>query len=61
LLFDAWSIADADLAFALMRLHANGDALPPALASYVTTQWRRPSIAKWVGLARPAPNAVITP
>jgi glutathione S-transferase len=61
LLFDAWSIADADLAFALMRLHANGDALPPALATYAETQWRRPSIASWVGLERPASSAVITP
>jgi len=58
-LFDTWSIADADLTFALMRLHANGDALPAPLASYVEAQWQRPSVAAWVTLARPAPAAVI--
>jgi len=58
-LFDTWSIADADLAFMLMRLHANGDALPAALANYADAQWRRPSVAAWVELARPAPNPVI--
>jgi glutathione S-transferase len=56
----AWSIADADLAFALMRLHANGDPLPAALARYVETAWQRPSIAAWVALERPAPNAVLS-
>jgi glutathione S-transferase len=60
-LFETWSIADADLAFMLMRLHANGDALPAALTSYAETQWKRPSIAAWVGLARPAPNPVLAP
>lgn len=54
-----FSIADADLAFALMRLHANGDALPPALVRYVDTVWRRPSVAAWAALARPATGAVI--
>lgn len=50
---DDWCIADADLAFALMRLHANGDALPPALTRYVEAQWQRPSVARWVELERP--------
>ena len=54
-----WSIADADLAFALMRLHANGDPLPAALVRYVEALWQRPSIAAWVTLERPAPNAVL--
>src|SRR5690242_944731 len=54
-----WSIADADLAFALMRLHANGDPLPPALVRYAEAQWQRASIAGWVALERPAPKAVI--
>lgn len=58
-LFETWSIADADLAFMLMRLHANGDALPASLAAYVEAQWRRPSIATWVGLARPAATPVL--
>jgi glutathione S-transferase len=54
-----WSIADADLAFALMRLHANGDPLPPTLARYVEAQWQRPSIAGWVTSERPATEAVL--
>ena len=54
-----WCIADADLAFALMRLHANGDALPPVLTRYVEAQWQRPSVAAWTRLARPASNPVI--
>jgi glutathione S-transferase len=53
-LFGAWSIADADLAFFLMRLHANGDPLPPGLVRYVEAQWRRPCVAAWTALERPA-------
>lgn len=53
-IFDEWSIADADLAMALMRLVANGDAVPAALRAFVETQWRRPSLASWVALTRPA-------
>ncbi len=52
--FAQWSIAEADLALALMRLVANGDELPLALRDYAETQWRRPSIAAWVALTRPA-------
>jgi len=54
-----FTIADADLAFALMRLHANGDELPPALARYAENVWQRPSVAAWVALSRPATSAVI--
>jgi glutathione S-transferase len=54
-----FSIADADLAFALQRLHANGDELPPVLVPYVETVWRRPSVAAWVALERPATSPVI--
>jgi glutathione S-transferase len=43
-LFGAWCIADADLALALMRLVANGDALPAHLADYAMAQWQRPSV-----------------
>jgi len=60
-LFEEWSIADADLAFALMRLHANGDPLPQNLVGYVETQWRRPSVAAWATLERPAPTTVRSP
>jgi glutathione S-transferase len=42
-----------------MRLHANGDPLPPALVRYAEAQWQRASIAGWVALERPAPNAAI--
>jgi len=55
-----WSIADADLAFALMRLHANGDPLPKELVRYVEAEWQRPSVAAWVTLERPATNTVIS-
>jgi glutathione S-transferase len=53
-LFDAWSIADADLAMALMRLVANGDSVPQPIHDYAWSVWRRPSVAAWVGLERPA-------
>jgi glutathione S-transferase len=53
-LFTEWSIADLDLALALMRLVANGDAVPAALKVYAEEQWRRPSVARWVALRRPA-------
>jgi glutathione S-transferase len=53
-IFDDWSIADADLAMALMRLVASGDAVPSTLRAFVETQWQRASIARWVALTRPA-------
>jgi glutathione S-transferase len=43
-LFDRWSIADADLTLALMRLIASGDPVPPALTEYAARQWARPSV-----------------
>lgn len=52
--FTRWSIAEADLAMALMRLIANGDEVPRPLHDWVEAQWRRPSIAAWVTLPRPA-------
>lgn len=59
-LFEAWSIADADLAFALQRLIANGDELPETVRRYALAQWARPSVAAWTALERPARGAVIT-
>ncbi len=53
-IFDEWSIADADLAMALMRLVANGDAVPSALRAFVDAQRQRPSVASWFALTRPA-------
>jgi glutathione S-transferase len=51
-LFDAWCLADTDLAVMLQRLNLNGDGLPPALQSYAEANWQRPSVQKWVSRAR---------
>jgi glutathione S-transferase len=53
-LFSTWSIADLDLALALMRLVANGDSVPPPLRAHADAQWRRPSVAAWTSRTRPA-------
>lgn len=50
-MFPAFSIADADLALALMRLVANGDTVPAPLERYARAVWERPSIQKYVQLA----------
>lgn len=47
-LFERWSIGDADLALALMRLEANRDPLPAALSDFVRAQWERPSVKAFV-------------
>lgn len=60
-LFGGFSIADAELAFALQRLVANGDALPAPLATYATTQWQRPSVAAWAALERPSSRTELGP
>jgi glutathione S-transferase len=60
-LFETWSIADADLALALMRLVANGDSVPPAIHAYALSVWRRPSVAAWALLERPAKVTVLEP
>lgn len=52
-LFGAWSLADAELAFMLHRLILNGDSVPAALKTWAETEWRRPSVAKFVALERP--------
>jgi glutathione S-transferase len=52
-LFDDWSIADVDLALMLNRLALHGDPLPAPLARYAAAQWSRPSVQRWVKLARP--------
>jgi len=46
---DAWCIADADLALALMRLVASADPLPAELARYAAAQWARPSVQTFLG------------
>lgn len=45
-LFDAWSIADLDLAVMLKRLAL--DDLPDPLRAYADAQWQRPSVQKWL-------------
>ena len=52
-LFDAWCIADVDLAVMLNRLVLNGDAVPARLADYAKRQWERASVQAWVDLPRP--------
>ncbi|WP_081077746.1 glutathione transferase [Burkholderia stagnalis] len=52
-LFGDWCIADVDLAVMLNRLVLNGDPVPTRLADYARAQWERPSVQRWVKLARP--------
>jgi glutathione S-transferase len=47
-LFDAFSIADSDLAMMLMRLIGTGERVPPKVAAFAAAQWRRPSVRAWV-------------
>jgi len=51
-LVGTWSLADADLAFMLMRLVRNGDPVPEHLAGYAERQWARPSVETFVSLPR---------
>jgi glutathione S-transferase len=60
-LFGDFSIADAELAFALMRLVKNGDALPDRLRVYAERVWARPSVARYAALPRPATSSVLGP
>lgn len=46
-LFDAWCIADTDLAMMLQRLNLNGDPMPAKLKAFAEAQWKRPSVVKW--------------
>jgi glutathione S-transferase len=51
-LFAEWCMADAELAFILHRLILNGHDVPARLREYAVAQWKRPSVAEWVGHAR---------
>jgi glutathione S-transferase len=53
-LFATFSIADADLAFMLMRLVANEDEVPSDLRAWAERQWRRPSVHAFIAIVRPA-------
>jgi glutathione S-transferase len=50
-MFATWSIADADLALALMRLVKNGDPVPEHIRAYAEAQWARPSVRAYVDRA----------
>jgi glutathione S-transferase len=53
-LFEAWCVADVDVAVMLQRLNLNGFVLPAGLKGYAERQWNRPSVAKWNALPRAA-------
>jgi glutathione S-transferase len=57
-LFDAWCIADADLALALMRMVSADDELPAHLTAYARTQWARPSVTRYLEYAHAARGSV---
>ncbi len=46
-MFKDWSIADADLALALMRMIASQDHVPEHLISYALAQWDRRSVKRF--------------
>jgi glutathione S-transferase len=52
-LFDAWCIADTDLAFILQRLALNGHDLPAKVRAYIDANWKRPSVKEYVEKTRP--------
>lgn len=51
-LFEAWCIADAELAFMLMRLIAAREVLPDSVRAYAEAQWSRPSVQAYVTRSR---------
>jgi glutathione S-transferase len=53
ILFDSFSIADAELAFMLHRLILNGHDVPGNLRSYAESHWMRPSVQKFLNRSRP--------
>ncbi len=52
-IFSAFSIADADLAMMLQRLHKNGDPVPARLSDFADRIWDRPSVKAFVTHERP--------
>lgn len=55
-LFGAWSAADADLAFMLMRLVLNGHEVPAKVQAFTELQWARPSVRAFVERERRSPQ-----
>ncbi len=51
--FGAWSIAEVDLAFVLMRLLRTGHPLPDPLRAFAEETFRRPSVLEFVEHPRP--------
>lgn len=49
-LFQAWCIADTDLALMLNRLVMHGDEVPDTVRHYAQRQWQRPSVQAWLAL-----------
>lgn len=47
-MFKEWSIADADLALALMRMIASQDHMPEHLITYALAQWDRRSVKRFL-------------
>lgn len=47
-LFSTWSIADADLSLALMRLVGSQDPVPQPLVDYALATWDRKSVKRYV-------------
>lgn len=47
-MFNEWSIADADLALALMRMIGSQDHVPPHLIEYALAQWDRRSVKRFI-------------
>ncbi len=47
-MFAEWSIADADLALALMRMIGSQDQVPEHLVQYALAQWDRRSVKRFI-------------
>jgi hypothetical protein len=50
---EPWSIACADLSFALLRLSRGGEVLAPELRAFVDENLGRPSVASYLDHERP--------
>ena len=59
-LFEAWCVADTDLAMMLQRLVKCGDEMPAALRSYAEAQWQRPAVKEFCAHKRPPFRAART-
>lgn len=48
MMFSNWSIADADMALALMRMIGSQDQMPEHLVQYALAQWDRRSVKRYI-------------